>query len=959
MATEKVNEIGYEPAAIEESCDEDSEEEENFKVAETNSSLPALVRSPVVMLASVGIVVALAIQHAPFLQNVSEMKHLDDVVMRQRSRDGMDGFIRNGSGAVRGKNGQRGHVVGDGTEGAGGAGGIHANVGGSVGKESEGGDGGSLLKGPNMFDVPGDQQDLGRSVPTPTYGNPGAPSMQRQTDQIEEYSRKTGIPTAILVEKLKNDHQVFEKQRDFWVSLFQHKGRNVSPSSGYDGGTIKLWKVYEQDGGLFDLKKYYVTELARKDYSKDELFEPAMPPADDDDDDEIHMPANDDDEIRAPAEDDDDEPVSSPNEDEDRNDSKVCAQKTVDEEVEAKRLENQKVEAKRQMENRKLEFERLEAERLEGKRMERIIMEEELEAKQLENQKVEARRLMEIRKLEAKRLERVEAERLEAERLEAERLEIERLEVEQLLEMERLEAERLEVEQLEAEQIQERLANEVEKDAVVRGTIEMLVIPQSMSVGRTLVNRIIPESVPVYISPPADTFYLKRDGSGVDKGTVITRSGDAIMEEAKTNELATGKVMKFNGFQGKFINMTPDTIQLYWFGNGQSYPMAIIPGWESSGTATFPGHHFFVGLRGNSNVKDAFEHYHMEGHEQVRWYDPISKDLALYSKLSKENKELYDLHKANKDFSKLYLERTGRHWLSFFPRKPPGHFMHKADYIGQVHHVVTKQTHFVQSPPKDFMSKLTREKYDEMKESKSEVSLKDYRDPEPILNLTMKVLSCEPRAFEIIDFLSEAEIAHFFDVVQEQELHASTVSGDSDNSGEVPKTKTRTSRNTWIYRETDPIMDAIYRRAADLLKIDELKMRRRIKGEYDELETKNPIVEALQLVHYAPGQEYTAHHDFGYARVRSLEQGARFSTILLYLNGPSDGLRGGFTTFPRWKNLETRNALKVTPLPGKAVLFYSHLEDGNMDDLSQHSAAPIVAGEKWLANLWTWEPNHD
>jgi len=953
MATEKVNEIGYEPAAIEESSDEDTEEEENFKVVETNSSLLAFMRSPVLMLASVGIVVALAIQHAPFLQNVSDVEHLDDIVMRQRSRAGMDGFSRNGSDAGRGKNGQGGYGVGDGrhSEGAGG---------GSVGKGSEGGgggDGGSTLKGPNMFDVPGDQQDLGRSVPTPTYGNLGAPSMQRQTDQIEEYSRKTGIPTAILVEKVKKDHQVFEKQRNFWVSLFRHKGRNVSPGRGYNGGTTKLWKIYERDGGLFDLKKYYVTELARKDYDTDELFEPVMPPADDDDD-EIRMPANDDDEIRAPAEDDDDddevkapaenddgddEPILSPNKDEDGNDSKVCAQKIVEEEVEAKRLENQKAEARRLMENRKLEFERLEAERLEVERLGRLIVEEELEAKRLENQKVEARRLMENRKLEAERLESLEAKRLEMERLEAERLEIERLEAERL----------------EAEQIQEHLANEVEKDVVVRGTIAMLAIPQSMSVGRTLVNRIIPESVPVYISPPVETFYLKRDGSGVDKGTVITRSGDAIMEEAKTKELATGKVMKFNGFQGKFINMTPDTIQLYWFGNGQSYPMAIIPGWEASGTATFPGHHFFVALRGNSNVKDAFEHYHMEAHEQVRWYDPISKDPALYSKLSNENKELYDLHKANKDFSKLYLERTGRHWLSFFPRKPPGHFMHKADYVGQVHHVVTKQTYFVESPPKNLMSKLTREKYDEMKESQSEVSLKDYRDPEPILNLTMKVLSCEPRAFEIIDFLSEAEIAHFFDVVQEQELHASTVSGDSDNSGAVPKTKTRTSRNTWIYRETDPIMDAIYRRAADLLKIDELKMRRRIKGEYDELETKNPIVEALQLVHYAPGQEYTAHHDFGYARVRSLEQGARFSTILLYLNGPSDGLRGGFTTFPRWKNLETRNALKVTPLPGKAVLFYSHLEDGNMDDLSQHSAAPIVAGEKWLANLWTWEPNHD
>jgi hypothetical protein len=40
--------------------------------------------------------------------------------------------------------------------------------------------------------------------------------------------------------------------------------------------------------------------------------------------------------------------------------------------------------------------------------------------------------------------------------------------------------------------------------------------------------------------------------------------------------------------------------------------------------------------------------------------------------------------------------------------------------------------------------------------------------------------------------------------------------------------------------------------------------------------------------------------------------------------------------------------LKVPPEIGKAVLFYSQLPDGNMDDFSQHAALPVIRGEKWL-----------
>ena len=33
--------------------------------------------------------------------------------------------------------------------------------------------------------------------------------------------------------------------------------------------------------------------------------------------------------------------------------------------------------------------------------------------------------------------------------------------------------------------------------------------------------------------------------------------------------------------------------------------------------------------------------------------------------------------------------------------------------------------------------------------------------------------------------------------------------------------------------------------------------------------------------------------------------------------------------------------------------------DGNMDDWSHHAAMPVRVGEKWLMNLWTWDPVYE
>lgn len=191
------------------------------------------------------------------------------------------------------------------------------------------------------------------------------------------------------------------------------------------------------------------------------------------------------------------------------------------------------------------------------------------------------------------------------------------------------------------------------------------------------------------------------------------------------------------------------------------------------------------------------------------------------------------------------------------------------------------------------------------------------------------------------------------------ELHISLTGEDrpGEKKANEESRRTRTSYNTWVGRESSPIIDTIYRRAADLMKIDEALLRYRDEDEYPDYPTKKSIGEQLQLVHYDLHQTYTAHHDFGYSRIDNNLQDARYATLLLYLNEVE---KGGETSFPRWRNAETFKELKVVPNKrGKAVLFYSQLPDGNLDDFSQHAALPVYEGEKWLINLWVHDPVYE
>lgn len=130
-------------------------------------------------------------------------------------------------------------------------------------------------------------------------------------------------------------------------------------------------------------------------------------------------------------------------------------------------------------------------------------------------------------------------------------------------------------------------------------------------------------------------------------------------------------------------------------------------------------------------------------------------------------------------------------------------------------------------------------------------------------------------------------------------------------------------------------------------------MRHRLDEEHPELATDHSIAERMQLVHYAEGEQYNAHHDFSFPAFGNRYQPSRFATLLLYLN---DVEEGGETIFPRAINSESHDGISVKPKAGTAILFYNVLPDGNLDDLSQHQSAPVRSGEKYLANLWIWDP---
>lgn len=98
--------------------------------------------------------------------------------------------------------------------------------------------------------------------------------------------------------------------------------------------------------------------------------------------------------------------------------------------------------------------------------------------------------------------------------------------------------------------------------------------------------------------------------------------------------------------------------------------------------------------------------------------------------------------------------------------------------------------------------------------------------------------------------------------------------------------------------------------------------------------------ETLQVLRYAPGQQYRPHLDAvpGLDNQRSL-------TVIVYL---SDDYAGGETCFPH-------SGLAVKGARGDGLLFRNALPDGRPDPATRHCGNPVSDGVKLIASRWIRE----
>ena len=128
-------------------------------------------------------------------------------------------------------------------------------------------------------------------------------------------------------------------------------------------------------------------------------------------------------------------------------------------------------------------------------------------------------------------------------------------------------------------------------------------------------------------------------------------------------------------------------------------------------------------------------------------------------------------------------------------------------------------------------------------------------------------------------------------------------------------------------RDTSPITEAIFQRAADVLKLPSTPLG----------DTAN--AELLQLAHYRPEQQ-ADRHDWGVER----GDASRHLTLLIYLNDP---IAGGQSAFPKAIDEKTGKPIVLHPGRGSAICGARPRTGG-----AAHVLAPVGAtGGKYPINF--------
>jgi len=313
----------------------------------------------------------------------------------------------------------------------------------------------------------------------------------------------------------------------------------------------------------------------------------------------------------------------------------------------------------------------------------------------------------------------------------------------------------------------------------------------------------------------------------------------------------------------------------------------------------------------------------------------------LYSE--KRRKEMNaDKKKERQKFLQNYYKREGRPWVHYWPRPKPIHFMYDADFEGQTWQVESNQTRYVACPEMVCTAdgeEQTCVAADTSKDSSEETEVNpravrsehcEQSPEEETIELEVELICDSPRAYRVRNLLSDYESDQIIGKGFELGFKRSTVADTADVD------PTRTSETVWIERQKSKVVDRVTKRIADIIKIDEKKL------------DMAKSAETIQLVKYQKDQYYNYHHDYGTDRPNS-----RYITFLMYLNTPE---KGGETAFREAHCFGRKGPLSHPAKKGEAMFFYNLLPDGNADTHTLHSGTHVREGEKFMTNLWIWDP---
>jgi prolyl 4-hydroxylase len=190
-----------------------------------------------------------------------------------------------------------------------------------------------------------------------------------------------------------------------------------------------------------------------------------------------------------------------------------------------------------------------------------------------------------------------------------------------------------------------------------------------------------------------------------------------------------------------------------------------------------------------------------------------------------------------------------------------------------------------------------------------------------------KLISFERPVVALLgDVLSRDECERLIEIGRKRVERSSVVDPESGDEIHIDE---RNSEGAFVNESTDPLVEMIDRRLAELL----------------DLPAENG--EDLHILKYGVGGEYRPHYDYfpeeqAGSRHHVARGGQRIVTVILYLNEVE---QGGDTTFPEID-------LRIHPRPGNALYFEYCNDLGQVDPKTLHAGTPVEKGEKWIATKW-------